>query len=324
VRHRIADLDGPVHYIDFGGQGKPLLMVHGLGGNALNWMAVGPALAERYHAIAIDLAGFGQTPLYHRSATVGANAELVRAFIDKVIDEPVVLMGNSMGGHIAVLEAADHPQRVTECILVDPAIPIPLAHAPRPDPAMLGVAAAVSIPGLAEVIFERRLRDMGAETLVQRSLELVCADPSRVPPDVVEAHVQLTRERGHLGPQGSRAFIQASRSIALRMTDPRFWTRVKRVTAPTLVIHGSLDRVIPLAAARELVRRRPNWTLRVLEGVGHVPMMETPERFLSVLVEWLADRIGPDDRGPRELKASASELVGLSPLRFHNGDTPRI
>ena len=294
MRHRIADLDGPVHYIDFGGQGKPLLMVHGLGGNALNWMAVGPALSEHYHPIAIDLAGFGQTPLYHRSATVGANAELVNAFIDKVIEQPVVLMGNSMGGHIAVLEAADHPHRVTECILVDPAIPIPLAHTPRPDPAMLGVAAAVSIPGLAEVIFERRLRDMGAETLVQRSLELVCADPSRVPRDVVEAHVQLTRERGHLGPQGSRAFIQASRSIALRMADPRFWTRVKRVKAPTLVIHGSLDRVIPLAAARELERRRPDWTLRVLDGVGHVPMIETPELFLSVLQEWLADRIAPE------------------------------
>jgi pimeloyl-ACP methyl ester carboxylesterase len=294
VRHRIADLDGPVHYIDFGGQGKPLVMVHGLGGNALNWMAVGPALAEGYHAIAIDLAGFGQTPLYHRSATVGANAELVNEFIDKVVGEPVILMGNSMGGHIAVLEAADHPRWVTDCILVDPAIPIPLAHTPRPDPAMLGVAAAVSIPGLAEVIFERRLRDLDAETLVRRSLALVCADPSRVPADVVEAHVKLTRERGHLGPQGSRAFIQASRSIALRMADPRFWSRVKRVTAPALVVHGSLDRVIPVAAARELVRRRPDWTLRVIEGAGHVPMLETPDRFLSVLLEWLADRIAPE------------------------------
>jgi pimeloyl-ACP methyl ester carboxylesterase len=294
VRHRIADLDGPVHYIDFGGEGEPLLMVHGLGGSALNWMAVGPALAERYHAIAIDLVGFGETPLFRRSATVSANAELVNEFIEKVIGKPVVLMGNSMGGHIAVIEAADHPRQVGECILVDPAVPIPLAQARRPDPAMLGVAAAVSIPGLAEVIFERRLRDLDAETLVQRSLALVCADPSRVRPAVVEAHVQLTRERGQLGPQGSRAFIQASRSIALRMADPRFWARVKKVKAPTLVIHGSLDRVIPIAAARDLVRRRPDWTLRVLEGVGHVPMMETPDQFLSVVREWLADRIAPE------------------------------
>jgi len=294
VRHKIADLDGPVHYIDFGGEGKAILMVHGLGGNALNWMAVGPELAKRYHAIAIDLAGFGQTPLYRRSATVGANAELVHRFIEKVIGEPVTLMGNSMGGHMAILVAAEHPDSVTESILVDPAVPIPFEHVRTPSPAMLGVAAALSIPGLAEVFFDRRLRRLGPERIVEQSLALVCADPSRVDPKVVEAHVQLTRERGSLGPQNSRAFLQASRSIALRMADPRFWNRAKRVTAPTLVIHGSLDQVIPLAAARELVRRRPDWTLRVLEGVGHVPMMETPKEFLSVLYEWLMNRIAPE------------------------------
>jgi len=292
LRHRIVDLDGPVHYIDFGGEGKPMLMVHGLGGNALNWMAVGPELAKRYHAIAIDLAGFGQTPLFRRSAAVGANAELVHQFMEKVIGEPVLLMGNSMGGHIAILEAAEHPRWVTECILVDPAVPG--VHVRRPHPAMLGVAAALSIPGLAEVVFERRLREIAPETLVRQTLALVVADPSRVDPEVLDAHIQLTRERGSLGPQNSRAFLQASRSLGLRMADPRFWTRVKRVAAPTLVIHGSLDRLIPLAAARELVRRRPDWTLRVLEGVGHVPMMETPNEFLTVLFEWLADRIAPE------------------------------
>ena len=280
MRHRIADVDGPVHYIDYGGDGRPMLMVHGLGGNALNWMAVAPELANQYHAIAIDLAGFGQTPLYHRSATVGANAALVHRFIETVIGQPVALMGNSMGGHISILEAAEHPQWVTECILVDPAVPVS-----RPHPVMIGVAAAISIPGLAEVLFERRLRDLDPETLVRQTLALVCADASRVDPKIVEAHVQLTRERGHLGPQNSRAFIQASRSIGLRMAQPRFWGRVQRVTAPTLVIHGSRDIVIPLAAARELVRRRPDWTLRVLEGVGHVPMIEAPEAFLAALSE---------------------------------------
>ena len=306
MRHRIADLDGPVHYVDFGGAGKPLLMVHGLGGNALNWMAVGPALAERHHAIAIDLAGFGQTPLHDRSATVGANAELVSKFIDKVIGEPVVLVGNSMGGHIAILESADHAQQVTECVLVDPAVPIPITQAPRPNPLILGVAAAMSIPGLADVLVQYRVRRLGSESVVREALALACADPSRVDPNVVEAHVQLTRERAHLGLQNSRAFVQASRSIALRMADPRFWTRVKNVKAPTLVIHGSLDHISPLAAARDLVRRRPDWTLRVLEGVGHVPMMETPALFLSVLLEWLADRIAPE------------------PAAVHNGETLRI
>ncbi len=110
-------------------------------------------------------------------------------------------------------------------------------------------------------------------------------------PEVVEAHVRLTREREHLGRQNARAFIQASRSIGLRMADPRFWSRVAAVTAATLIIHGSLDRLIPVPAARELHRRRPDWPLEVLEGVGHVPMMETPDGFMRVLRRWDGFRI---------------------------------
>src|ERR1051326_2069685 len=107
MRHKVVDVDGPVHYLDFGGAGTPLVMVHGLGGNALNWMDVGPGFAPHHRAVALDLAGFGQTPLFDRSAAVGANAALVTKFIEKIfIGQPVVLMGNSMGGHISVLVGA--------------------------------------------------------------------------------------------------------------------------------------------------------------------------------------------------------------------------
>jgi len=289
VRHRVADVGGPVHYVDFGGSGTPALMVHGLGGNALNWMAVAPTIAETHHALAIDLAGFGQTPLFGRAATVGANTHLVHDFVVNVIGQPVLLMGNSMGGHIAILEAAAHPGSVTSLVLVDAATPG--VHVRRPEPRMLGAMAALSIPGLAQTLIDRQLRALGPEGLVERALELVSADPSRVDPAIVEAHVQLTRERQHLGPQNARAFIQAMRSIGIRMADPRFWARVAEVKAPTLVIHGSLDRVIPVAAARELVRHRPDWELSILEGAGHVPMLETPDLFMSALDAWSAYRI---------------------------------
>jgi len=289
VRHKVADVDGPVHYVDFGGTGRPLLMVHGLGGNALNWMAVGPDIARTHRALALDLAGFGQTPLYGRAATVGANVDLVHEFIQKVVGAPVLLMGNSMGGHIAVIEAAAHPESVRSMVLVDPAIPGP--HVTRPEPLMLGAMAALSVPGLAQTLLDRGVRTLGAEDLVKRTLELVCADPSRVDPKVVAAHVQLTRERERLGRQNARAFVQATRSIGLRMADPRFWTRVAAVRVPTLVIHGSRDRLIPLPAVEDLARRRPDWELRVLDGVGHVPMMETPDRFMGVLDAWDAYRI---------------------------------
>jgi pimeloyl-ACP methyl ester carboxylesterase len=264
-------------------------MVHGLGGSALNWMAVGPGLAESYHPLAIDLAGFGRTPLFRRTATVGANTKLVHDFIARVAGRPAMLMGNSMGGHIAILEAAAHPESVTSMVLVNPAIPGP--HVRRPEPRMLGAMAALSVPGLAQMFIDRRVRSLGPEGLVERALELVCADASRIDPVSVEAHVQLTREREHLGPQNARAFIQATRSIALHMADPRFWSRVAAVKAPTLILHGSVDRLIPVAAARELHRRRPDWELEVFEGIGHVPMLETPDLFLDALTSWTATKI---------------------------------
>jgi pimeloyl-ACP methyl ester carboxylesterase len=151
--------------------------------------------------------------------------------------------------------------------------------------------AALSIPGLAQNLLDRRVRELGPERLVRQALTLVCADASRVDPAIVDAHVQLTRERSNLGRQNSRAFLQASRSIGFRMADPRFWIRTARVQARTLVVHGELDRIIPIAAARELARRRQAWTLEVLEGVGHVPMMETPELFMSVVNSWSTYRI---------------------------------
>ena len=261
-------------------------MVHGLGGNALNWMAVGPRLAQDHRALAIDLAGFGRTPLFQRSAAVGANARLVVDFIEEVIGEPVVLMGNSMGGHIGILVAADHPDRVRQLVLVDPAVPgMPTR---RPEAAMIGAAAALSIPGLVETVLDRRTRLLGPERLVDEVLAIVSAEPSRVDPEVRQAHIELTEERMGLGSQNHRALVQASRSIGLRMADPRFWIKVRAVRAPALVIHGELDRVIPLQAARELVRRRPGWTLEVIAGAGHVPMMETPDRFVELVRGWLA------------------------------------
>ena len=117
--------------------------------------------------------------------------------------------------------------------------------------------AALTIPGFAEIMLDRRVRLLGPEGLVLETLAIVCADASRVGRDVVRAHVQLLRERDKLGPQNGRAFLQASRSIGFRMADPRFWSRVAKVKAPTLIVHGSLDRPDQhLHEVRPLERRR--------------------------------------------------------------------
>src|SRR3989442_6754011 len=102
-----------------------------------------------------------------------------------------------MGGHIAILEAAAHPASINSLVLVDPAIPG--AHVRRPEPVMLGTIAALSIPGLAQTLVDRRLPEMGPEALVKPALELVGPDPSRPDRDLVVGHVRLTPERDRLG-----------------------------------------------------------------------------------------------------------------------------
>jgi len=99
--------------------------VHGLGGSHLNWCQVGPRLAEGRRAVAVDLHGFGLTPGSRRQATVQANARLVDRFSREVTGTPVILVGNSMGGLICVLQAAANPDAVAGLVLIDPALPLP-------------------------------------------------------------------------------------------------------------------------------------------------------------------------------------------------------
>src|SRR5437588_6657111 len=97
---RIVDLDGPVHIADFGGEGPSVVLVHGLGGSHVNWLAAGPLLARVARVVAIDLVAFGRTPPKGRSASVVANAELLARFIKSEMGGSAVVVGNSMGGMI--------------------------------------------------------------------------------------------------------------------------------------------------------------------------------------------------------------------------------
>src|SRR5256712_10274317 len=133
MRSRTIDLDGPVHYADFGGTGPTLVLVHGLGGSHVNWMAVAPALARDARVLAVDLAGFGRTPLGERSADVHAHRVLLDRFLEAVAAGPAVLIGNSMGGLVAMMEAALAPERGAGGLPVAPAPP-PAARGPVDGP----------------------------------------------------------------------------------------------------------------------------------------------------------------------------------------------
>lgn len=299
---RWTDLDGEVHHVLWEGpeEGPPFVLVHGLGGSLLNWASVAPGLADIGPVHALDLAGFGRTPLDARSATPDANRRLVHRFITEVVGEPAILVGNSMGGWIAILEAAVGRDAVAGVVLTDPAVP--RARGGRVDPLVVALFASNAVPGLGEIVARERARRLGPERLVEQTLALCTVDPSRIDRDVVAAHVELARERTAFG-YAVPAFLRAARQLVRSHLSPRrTWRLVDAIEAPTLVVHGARDRLVPLAAARALVRRRPDWTLRVIRDVGHVPQLEAPGRWLEAVRAWLID---PHVRAQIDLRRAA-------------------
>ena len=286
MRRHVVDLGVPVHFIDFGGSGAPMVLVHGLGGSAINWLGVGPSLARRYRVVALDLAGFGETPPVRGSAGLATQRDLLDRFLTSVIAGPAIVVGNSMGGLLAMMEAAAAPGRVSRLVLAAPAQPTPRRG--RVDLEVLAAFATYALPWLGPWYMRRRAARLGPEGLVREMLRICCVDPSRVAPDVRAAHVALAAERIARMPWATDAFLDATRSLlsALRRRR-RFYSMVDRVSAPCLIIQGLGDRLVPIAASRELARRRPDWTIEVFDRIGHIPQLEAPGRFVETAQRWL-------------------------------------
>jgi pimeloyl-ACP methyl ester carboxylesterase len=287
-RSRWTDVDGPVHFLDFGGpaRGPVIVGVHGLSGSAVNWAAIAPLLTGRYRFIAPDLAGHGLTRTAGRDPGVFANRVLLHRFIESCARRPVILMGNSMGGMISLLEAAASPETVSALILVDPALPFAFA---RPDPVVATMFALYGTPGLGGLLRSLR-RDAPPEAQVARLLSLCCADPSRVSAQAVAQHVEMERRREEF-PDRSQAFNQAMRSVAQTISRGRgqaYRAIVNSVACPVLLVQGDRDRLMPVSVARSAARAHPDWTLAVLPGVGHVPQLEVPRDTAGLILDWLA------------------------------------
>jgi pimeloyl-ACP methyl ester carboxylesterase len=284
-RSRTVDVEGPVHLADFGGEGPAIVLVHGLGGSHVNWLSAGTLLAQFARVVALDLVAFGRTPLEGRSSGIVANADLLARFIAQETRGSAVVVGNSMGGLVSLMAAARNPETIAGLVLIDAALPRPSGAGI--DRAVATAFAAYALPGVGELFLRARATRLGPERYVHEMLSLVCADPSRVPPELVEAHIEFARERFGMA-WGHRAFLDAARSLMVTLAaKKRFFDVVEAITAPGLIVHGARDRLVPVAAARELARRRPDWALEIYEDVGHAPQLEVPERVTTTVRSWL-------------------------------------
>ena len=284
----VVDMDGPVHWVDFGGPDDvdrpPIVLVHGLGGSHLDWVGVAPALAEQTRVVAIDLAGFGLTPSAGRSTSVEANADLLHRFLREVVGRPAVLVGNSMGGMISVLHTSAHPDTVVGVVLVDPSLPQTFRMLDKEVALMFLVGA---LPVIGARLSRRADTDTPVRVGVNRVLDLCFADPTRVDPKMVDAAVSLVEHRLQLPPE-DESFRTAARSL-MKVTRHanRYRAKMARIPVPVLLVHGERDRLVALAAADVVAAANPRWKYSVLDDVGHTPQLEVPARFLGIVSEWL-------------------------------------
>jgi pimeloyl-ACP methyl ester carboxylesterase len=287
---RYADLDGPVHYVDFGGPDNPdaptVVLVHGLGGSHLNWCLLAPKLVGHAHVVAVDLAGFGLTHPEGRRTTVAANARLLDRFLREVIGSPVVLVGNSMGGMISILQTAAHPDTVTALALVDPALP--LVFGVRPDPLVVSTFLLYALPGLGTRVLAKGRAGQTPRQQVKRVMNLVCANSKVVPEELILASMSLIEQRAEI-PGLDDAFLAAARSIVyVNARRGAYWTAMKKIKVPVFLMTGSKDRLVPVLSATATARRNPGWRFEVFDGIGHVPQIEVPEVVADRLLDWLS------------------------------------
>jgi pimeloyl-ACP methyl ester carboxylesterase len=286
MRASTVDIDGPVFVARYGDEGPPMVLLHGMGASHVHWMAVAPGLGRTFRVLAVDLPGCGRSPLGGRAATLEASYSLLRRYL-RLLGEPAVLVGNSMGGLLAMRLAAEERQLVRGLVLVAPAVPWGLSMRD----VELRVALLYSAyywPGVGEVVRWGRARLLGTEGAVRHTLALCCAQPSKVPKGVVTAYVELARDGAMLGYE-NKVYLAAMRSIWPYLLSPgRFVEMVKRIETPTLLIQGEHDRLVPRRGVDRLAALRPDWRYRVFEEAGHAPQLEAPRLFLKVLRSWLA------------------------------------
>jgi pimeloyl-ACP methyl ester carboxylesterase/putative sterol carrier protein len=264
------------------GQGDPVLLLHGLGGTKITWLPLLGALGERHRVIVPDLPGHGESDKPRTDYSPRFYARVIRRLLDSLGIEQAVVIGNSMGGRIALELALRSPDRVACMGLLSPAVPgfrwRYILGFTRVFPTEWG---GIPFP----------LREKWMETVIRR----LFADPSRLPES---AYSSAAKEfiRIYRDPVARMAFFSSLRHIVTERPEP-FYSSLRRIKQPVLVAFGDQDRTVPPRLGVRLAQRLPNSEYVALPGCGHVPQFEATEATEAVVAAFLAS----SPRGKPEL-----------------------
>jgi pimeloyl-ACP methyl ester carboxylesterase len=267
-RHRVSTLTM--------GEGPDVLLIHGLGGTRASLFETAAAMSDRYRVHAIDLPGFGSSS---KPATGGYNARWFANVILGLMDESGIerahLVGNSMGGRIAIETALVAPERVGALGLLCPAVAWvkrglhPVVRLLRPELGMLPHA------------FSRKL--------VASQFWSMIYDRDLIDPAVGDLMVDEFRRIYHTA--GARyAFLSSARNIYLEQPFGRngFYPRLATLERPALFIWGSHDPLVPAAFEHHVRQWLPSAEQLTIDGCGHVPQVERPEETNELLMGFFA------------------------------------
>jgi abhydrolase domain-containing protein 6 len=249
VREEICDIDGfPIHYYCAGHRGTPLILIHGLGGSAENWSRLIPSLSREYLVYALDLPGFGKTPLAPEGVNIQTHVLYVKRFLDALGYPQATLVGNSMGGWIATRFASQYPERVKHLYLLNSA---GLHREHGRSPYAPDRAAA------------------------QRSVEYVRGRPLPVPlPSfILDAFVRVSQRPAY------KRFIEAY-DAREELNDV-----LGQVKAPTTIIWGTEDGLFPITCAHDFHSGIAGSELILLPGIGHVPQTQAPAQVARIILK---------------------------------------
>lgn len=260
-----------IHYTDQGPKdAKVLLLIRGSNSSLHTWVAAAEILDEKYRIVAVDLMGHGLTgPSTKRDYSAAANIKSINAVLDHLQIKNAVWVGNSMGGWLAWRGALANPERVSKLVIVD------ASGARTNEPIKPYIGAKLAANPIGKMI----LTSVTPKFLVAKSLEQSVADKSKMSDELVNRYWELLRYPGNR--QGV-----IDRNATSREED--YWDKVGDIKAPTLIVWGDKDNVIPLSHSRAFNEKIKGSDLVVMKNNGHLPMEESPAEFAKHLDGWLS------------------------------------
>lgn len=243
-----------IHYYEGGPQGaETILMIHGFGADKDNWLRFSRPLTARYHVVALDLPGFGDSSKPEASYDVGTQVERLNAFAKAIGLHKLHLIGNSMGGHIAALYAARHPEEVLSVALLN--------------------NAGVNAPQASE-LFKRLDRGDANPLLVRNAddfsnmLDLLFVEKPPLPGSLK----QYLAERAMASHDFNQKIFNQLRERYIPLE-----TELAKIQVPTLLLWGDQDQILDVSSIKVMQPLLKQPTVVIMQACGHLPMIERPE-----------------------------------------------